>query len=122
MCNVRCFREVRFQKGLASLHPAWWLWTGSAVGLGWAWGRRCLPGTAEPVAWVSRQAQQDLFLLWRCLCLFMVAQSAVSVKQTLLRCFICTPHLPGVHSLLSIRKHYWLVHGDMGSRLCLQAR
>lgn len=26
-------------------------WPGSAVGLGWLWGRGCLPGTAEPVAW-----------------------------------------------------------------------
>lgn len=49
----------------------------------------------------------------------LVAQSAISDKQTLLRCFSSIPHLPGIHSLLSTRKHCCLVHGNTGSRLCL---
>lgn len=96
-------------------------WTGSAVGLGWLWAGDACQAQLSPLivdgyldkhsrSWVSSGGVSVSSL---------VAQSAVSVKQTLLRCFSSTPHLPGIHSLLSFRKHCWLVHGNVGSRLCL---
>lgn len=70
-------------------------WTGSAVGLGWLWAGDACQAQLSPLivdgyldrhsrSWVSSGGVSVSSL---------VAQSAVSVKQTLLRCFSSTPHL-----------------------------
>lgn len=119
---MRCFREVRFLKGLASPYPL------SAM------ERLCSRSrlTAEEevptgsvaecvTCWVSRHHSWTSLSSGNiCVC-FLVAQVGVSVKQALLRCLSSALDLPGIHSHLSFRKYCWLVHVNVNSSLYLQA-